>query len=140
MILETEGKPPVTYKPGETYYVPPKRVHFSRNLSTTAPVNVLVFLIADKGQPLGVPVKWGPGSSSARCAGPTNRSGGSPRHSGPACGGTVFNGLRSTPHYPPFRFVIINFPDHIEVNIRKWKRQLGIDLTANAISSPGHQN
>ena len=56
-VLEIEGKPPVTYKPGETYHVPPKQVHIARNLSTTAPVKVLVFLIANKGQPPSVPVK-----------------------------------------------------------------------------------
>ena len=57
VILEVEGKPPVTYKTGETWYLPPKQVHYTKNVSTTAPFKVLGFAIADKGQPLVVPVK-----------------------------------------------------------------------------------
>lgn len=57
MVMEIEGKPPVTYKPGETFYVPPNQVHYAKNVSTTAPVKVLGFSIVDKGQPLAVPVK-----------------------------------------------------------------------------------
>ena len=57
MIMEVEGKPPVTYKPGDTFYLPPRQVHYANNVSTTAPVKVLGFAIADKGQPLAVPVK-----------------------------------------------------------------------------------
>ena len=57
MIMEVEGKPPVTYKPGDTFYLPPKQVHYANNVSTTAPVKVLGFSIEDKGQPLAVPVK-----------------------------------------------------------------------------------
>jgi quercetin dioxygenase-like cupin family protein len=56
MIMEFEGKPPVTFKPGETFYLAPKEVHYAKNVSTTAPVKVLNFSIADKGQPLNVPV------------------------------------------------------------------------------------
>jgi quercetin dioxygenase-like cupin family protein len=57
VILEIEGKPPVTYKSGETCYLPPKQVHYMKNVSTTAPFKVLAFSIIDKGQPLSVPVK-----------------------------------------------------------------------------------
>ncbi len=57
LILEIEGKSPVTYKAGETWYLPPKQVHYSKNVSATAPVKALVFSILDKGQPLSVPVK-----------------------------------------------------------------------------------
>jgi quercetin dioxygenase-like cupin family protein len=57
MIMEFEGKPPVTFKAGETFYLAPKEVHYAKNVSTTAPVKVLNFSIADKGQPLNVPVK-----------------------------------------------------------------------------------
>jgi len=57
MIMEVEGKPPVTYKPGDTFYLPPNQVHWANNVSTTAPIIVLGFAIADKGQPLAVPVK-----------------------------------------------------------------------------------
>ncbi len=57
MIMEVEGKPPITYKQGDTFYLTPNQVHDARNVSTTAPVKVLGFSIADKGQPLSVPVK-----------------------------------------------------------------------------------
>lgn len=57
MIMEIEGKPPVTYNPGDTFCLPPNQVHYAKNGSTTAPVKVLNFSIADKGQPLNVPVK-----------------------------------------------------------------------------------
>ena len=57
LILEVKGKPPVTYKPGDTWYLPPKQVHYSKNASTTSPFKALVFTIVDKGQPLSVPVK-----------------------------------------------------------------------------------
>ena len=56
-VLEIEGKRSVTYKAGETYHVPPMQAHFARNLSTTAPVKVVVFLITKSEQPRGVPVK-----------------------------------------------------------------------------------
>ena len=59
MIMEFEDKPPVTFKPGETFYLVPNQVHYAKNVSMTAPVNVLNFLVANKGQPLNVPVKWG---------------------------------------------------------------------------------
>ena len=57
MIMEVEGKPAVTYKPGDTFYLAPRQVHYASNVSTTAPVKVLGFGIAEKGQPLAVPVK-----------------------------------------------------------------------------------
>jgi len=57
MILEIEGKPPVTYSAGESYILPAKQVHYAKNVSATAPVKVLSFAIVDKGQPLSVPVK-----------------------------------------------------------------------------------
>ena len=57
MIMEVEGKPAVTYKTGDTFYLAPGQVHYASNVSTTAPVKVLGFSIEDKGQPLAVPVK-----------------------------------------------------------------------------------
>ena len=57
MIMEIEGKPPVTYKAGDTFYLTPKQVHYSNNVSTTSPVKILNFAITDKGQPLAVPAK-----------------------------------------------------------------------------------
>lgn len=56
-ILEIEGNPPVSMKPGVTFYQPPKQVHDVKNTSTTAPLKALSIVIAEKGQPLTVPVK-----------------------------------------------------------------------------------
>lgn len=57
LILEAEGKPPVTLKPGDTFYQPPNQVHDARNPSTTDPYKSVVFFITEKGQPFTVPVK-----------------------------------------------------------------------------------
>jgi len=57
MILEVEGKPPVTYKAGDTFYMSPKEVHYPKNPSATTPTNVLGIAIIDKGQPVNVMVK-----------------------------------------------------------------------------------
>ena len=56
-ILEAEGKPPLTVKAGDTFYLPPKQVHDFKNNSKTAPVKNLIFLIVEKGQPVTVSVK-----------------------------------------------------------------------------------
>ena len=53
---EPEGKPAVTLKAGEAGYNPNKNVHYVKNASMTERAKVLGFLIADKGQPLAVPV------------------------------------------------------------------------------------
>jgi hypothetical protein len=39
------------------FNAPAKIVHDAKNASTTAPTKVLVFLIAEKGQPLATPVQ-----------------------------------------------------------------------------------
>ena len=54
MILEIEGKPSVTLKPGESGSLPPRTVHADRNGSTTKPLKFLVFHVAKKGAPLAV--------------------------------------------------------------------------------------
>ena len=56
-ILEIEGKPSVTAKPGDVGHQPPKQVHNVINASQTAPVKLLGFLLAEKGQPFSTPVK-----------------------------------------------------------------------------------
>jgi quercetin dioxygenase-like cupin family protein len=56
-ILEEEGRPAVTLKQGETVYQAPGRVHNAKNASTRAPLKVLVFLIAERGQPFIIPAK-----------------------------------------------------------------------------------
>jgi quercetin dioxygenase-like cupin family protein len=53
-ILEEEGKPPVTLRPGALAHVPPGRVHAGRNPSGSAPFRFLLFRIHPKGQPISV--------------------------------------------------------------------------------------
>lgn len=55
--FEAQGKPPITFKPGDTFHQPPKQVHRVKNFSATTPAKALTFTIADKGQPATVPVK-----------------------------------------------------------------------------------
>ena len=52
LSMTMEGKPAVTFKPGEAFQQPPQHVHEGQNASATAPVKILAFYIADKGQPL----------------------------------------------------------------------------------------
>jgi quercetin dioxygenase-like cupin family protein len=56
LSLTMAGQPAVTLKPGEVFQQPPQQVHEGRNASATAPVKVLAFYLADKGQPLTTPV------------------------------------------------------------------------------------
>jgi quercetin dioxygenase-like cupin family protein len=58
MIMQVAGKPPVTVKPGETFYEDPADIHtMSKNASKTEPAKFLVFMIMSKGAPTTVPVK-----------------------------------------------------------------------------------
>jgi quercetin dioxygenase-like cupin family protein len=50
--LTVDGKAAVTFKPGEAFQQPPQQVHEGQNASATAPVKILAFYIAEKGQPL----------------------------------------------------------------------------------------
>ena len=52
LLLTVDGKPAVTFNPGEAFQQPPQQVHEGQNVSTTAPVKILAFYLADKGQPL----------------------------------------------------------------------------------------
>lgn len=54
---EPEGKPPITLKTGQAGINPHKGVHYIKNASATEPARILGCLIADKGQPMTVPVK-----------------------------------------------------------------------------------
>jgi quercetin dioxygenase-like cupin family protein len=51
LILEVEGKPPVTYQAGDTFHISPGVVHSGKNASSTAPYKVLVFGVFEKGKP-----------------------------------------------------------------------------------------
>ncbi|CBE69261.1 MAG: cupin domain-containing protein [Candidatus Methylomirabilis oxygeniifera] len=55
--FEAQGKPPITFKPGDTFHQPPKQAHRVKNLSATMPAKALAFTISEKGLPLTVPVK-----------------------------------------------------------------------------------
>jgi quercetin dioxygenase-like cupin family protein len=52
LIMQVQGGPKVTLKPGETFYESPTDVHaVSANASQTRPATFLVFIIKDKGAP-----------------------------------------------------------------------------------------
>lgn len=55
--MEVDGKPPLAFKQGDTYYHPAKAIHGFKNPSKTTPIKLLVFWIVPKGQPLTVPSK-----------------------------------------------------------------------------------
>ncbi len=57
MVLELDGQPPVTLKPGDSGHVAPRQVHDDKNASTSKPVKFLVFHVTQKGQPLAIPVR-----------------------------------------------------------------------------------
>ena len=56
MILEKEGHPAVTLKPGDSASLPAKHVHEAKNDSATEALKVLVFLVSERGQPLATAV------------------------------------------------------------------------------------
>src|SRR5580692_7873316 len=50
LIMQVQGGPRVTLKPGDTFYESPSDVHsVSANASQTAPATFLVFIVKDKG-------------------------------------------------------------------------------------------
>ena len=51
LVMEVEGKPPVTLKAGDTFHIPPKVVHRGNNASTTAPYKVWCSASSRKGSP-----------------------------------------------------------------------------------------
>ena len=52
LIMQVQGGPKVTLKPGETFYESPTDVHaVSANASQTRPATFLVFIVKDKGAP-----------------------------------------------------------------------------------------
>ncbi len=52
MILEVQGKPPVTLKAGDTFQTGPRQLHNVKNASATAPAKALVFYVTEKGKAL----------------------------------------------------------------------------------------
>ena len=58
IVMQAEGKAPVTLASGQTWYEGPDDVHLvSRNASDSAPAKYLVFMVKDKGAPILTPVK-----------------------------------------------------------------------------------
>ena len=57
LVIEPEGKEPITVKQGETAQQPAGVVHLAKNGSDTEPAKVLVFLVSEKGKPLATVVK-----------------------------------------------------------------------------------
>ncbi len=56
-ILEVDGKGPIPLKAGDARHAPPGEVHATTSLGSSGPSKVLVFLLAEKGQPLAIPVQ-----------------------------------------------------------------------------------
>lgn len=63
LTMQVKGAPPVTVRPGQTFYEGPDDIHqVSANASRTAPAKILVFMVKDKARPASrdVPVKSAP--------------------------------------------------------------------------------
>jgi quercetin dioxygenase-like cupin family protein len=55
---EVDGQPLTTYTKGQTFYEPSGGVHrVSKNASTTEPLKLLIFILAEEGKPIASPVK-----------------------------------------------------------------------------------
>lgn len=61
VVLEVQGKSPVTLKAGDSFQTKPREVHNVRNASTTAPIKTLVFYVTKKKDvplsDISIPVK-----------------------------------------------------------------------------------
>jgi len=51
LTLDYEGKPTVTYKPGESFFVDPGKIHEGINKGT-APIRAIASFVTEKGKPL----------------------------------------------------------------------------------------
>lgn len=58
VVMEIEGKPPLTLKAGDPFFIPAGQVHAAKNAGT-APAKVISTYIVEKGKPLmtAVPAK-----------------------------------------------------------------------------------
>jgi len=57
VIMQVDGKAPVTLGVGQTFHESPSDVHRqSANASATQPAKLLVFVVKDKGKPVTLPV------------------------------------------------------------------------------------
>jgi len=51
LTLDYEGKPTVTYKPGESFFVDPGKIHEGINKGS-APIRAIASFVTEKGKPL----------------------------------------------------------------------------------------
>jgi quercetin dioxygenase-like cupin family protein len=86
-VLELDGDAPVTMNSGDSRHIPAKQIHNARNTSTTAPTKVLVFSIAEKGQPLTTMVDQPVAQQSPAAQTSGAAATGSPASSGAASSG-----------------------------------------------------
>ncbi len=56
LLLEVDGKAPVTLNAGDTFFIPAGVVHSGKNVGKTT-AKLLATYIVEKGKPLGTPVK-----------------------------------------------------------------------------------
>ena len=56
LLLEVEGKPPLTLKAGEVFFVEAGRVHDGKNIGAGS-AKVLATYVVEKGKPVATPVK-----------------------------------------------------------------------------------
>ena len=56
LTLDYEGKPTVTYKPGESFFVDPGKIHEGINKGNT-PVQAIASFVTEKGKPLTTQVQ-----------------------------------------------------------------------------------
>jgi quercetin dioxygenase-like cupin family protein len=57
MVVQDDGRTPVTLKPGDTLLIKPGTVHAHWNASTTAKLVFTEFILVDEGQRSTVPVE-----------------------------------------------------------------------------------
>jgi quercetin dioxygenase-like cupin family protein len=55
VVMESEGKPPVTLKAGDVFLIPAGHIHNARNIGTETS-KMLSTYIVEKGKPLATPV------------------------------------------------------------------------------------
>jgi quercetin dioxygenase-like cupin family protein len=55
VVMEVEGKPPVTLKAGDVFLIPAGRIHNARNIGTVTS-KMLSTYVVEKGKPLASPV------------------------------------------------------------------------------------
>jgi quercetin dioxygenase-like cupin family protein len=55
VVMEIEGKPPLTLKAGQVFFIPAGTVHAAKNAGKV-PAKILATYVVEKGKPLATPV------------------------------------------------------------------------------------